>query len=130
MRKTAKKTLNIMGVSDYQLSILILSDDEITKLNSKYFDRDYPTDVIAFPMRKGDFSQITPNLLGDVVISAERAKEQAEQLGHPLEHEIDILIVHGILHLLGYEDDTEEKREEMRRKTDEIMDRLSLPNSG
>ena len=116
-----------MGVEEYQLSILILSDDDILDLNKQYFDREAPTDVIAFPMQKGDFSHINPDLLGDVVISAQRAKEQAEELGHSTAEEIDILIVHGILHLLGFEDDTKEKREKMARKTEELLEGISHP---
>ena len=114
-----------MGIEDYQLSILILSDDDIINLNKKYFNKDTPTDVIAFPMQNGDFTHINPDLLGDVVISAERAQEQAEQFGHSTAHEIDILTVHGILHLLGFEDDTKGKREIMNKKTDELIAKIS-----
>jgi probable rRNA maturation factor len=114
-----------MGVDDFQLSILIISNEEITKLNKQYFDKDNPTDVIAFPMQKGEFTNINPNLLGDVVISAERAKEQASNLRHSTDNELDILVVHGILHLLGFEDDTPEKKKLMFDKTDEIIENIS-----
>jgi probable rRNA maturation factor len=114
-----------MKVDDYQLSILILSDRSIRKLNKQYFNKDNPTDVISFPMQMGNFSEINPNLLGDIVISAHRALDQAFQLEHSIAKEMDILTIHGILHLLGYNDDSDEKKESMFKKTYELLDKIS-----
>lgn len=119
-------TLKMMGVDDFQLSILILSDKSIKELNKKYFNKNSPTDVIAFPMQKGEFAHINPDLLGDVVISAQRASIQAKQLKHTIHQEIDILVVHGILHILGFNDDTEEKKIIMHQKTDELIKNITL----
>jgi len=113
-----------MKVEDFQLSILIISDDEITRLNKQYFNKNNPTDVIAFPMQKGDFANINPNLLGDIVISAQRAQDQAIELDHSVEHEMDVLIVHGILHLLGFEDSSPKKKKIMFEKMDEIINTM------
>jgi probable rRNA maturation factor len=121
IRKTANRALEFLGKKEYQLSILLVSNDEIQELNKQYFKKNRPTDVIAFPMQSGEFSNINPDLLGDVVISVERAFEQSQELGHPFEKELDILIVHGILHLLGFEDDTKGKKDVMMKKTDEIL---------
>jgi probable rRNA maturation factor len=85
------------------------------ELNRAYRGIDSSTDVLAFSMREGEFASINPQLMGDVVISAERAQSQAERAGHELMDELLLLAVHGTLHLLGYEDETTSGRARMRR---------------
>ena len=119
---TAQVILNALGCPDAELSILLVDDPEIAALNSNYLNRSGPTNVIAFPMREGAFSDISPNLLGDVVISVDTAKREAHEAGiHPEERFIELLI-HGILHLLGYNHETgAEEALRMEEKTRELM---------
>ena len=79
------------------------------KLNWKYLNRNGPTNVIAFPMREGEFSHLSPQLLGDVVISTETAAKEAQNSGMSVEQRLKELLVHGILHLLGYDHETSEQ---------------------
>ena len=87
---------------DKEIGILFVDDREIRELNEQYLKRDRPTNVISFPMAQGEFSEINPQLLGDVVISVETAISEARESGLSLEEEIAFLLIHGILHLLGY----------------------------
>ncbi len=80
-----------------------MEDAEIAEYNRTYLNREGPTNVIAFPMREGDFTELTPYLLGDVVISAETARRESEAAGLTTEERFDQLLVHGILHLFGYD---------------------------
>lgn len=111
-----------MDCSNAELSILIVDDAEIEALNKEYLNRYGSTNVIAFPMRSGQFSNITPHLLGDVVISIETAAKEGERIGISLEERFAQLLVHGILHLLGYDHEkTEKEAENMEKKSNEIL---------
>jgi probable rRNA maturation factor len=107
---------------DAELSLLITDDNEITRFNKEYLGRNGPTNVIAFPMTEGDFSEITPGLLGDVVISADTAAREARSMNISTEERFTQLLIHGILHLLGYDHEASERQaEEMDRKTEELL---------
>ena len=95
--------LDTMGAEGAELSIVFVSDRRITQLNRNYLSRNRPTDVLSFSQTEGEGGQVNPLILGDVVISTETAAAQAEERGNPFHEELDILLVHGILHLLGYE---------------------------
>jgi len=97
------------------VSVLIVTDARIRELNRTYRGIDSSTDVLAFPMAEGKFAALNPDLIGDIVISAERARVQAQQAGHDLIDELRLLAAHGTLHLLGYEDETSRGRARMRR---------------
>jgi len=88
---------------DGELSILIVDDPQIEKLNREHLKRTGPTNVIAFSMREGEFSTINPQLLGDVVISVETAEKEAIGAGISTETRLYQLLVHGILHLFGFD---------------------------
>ncbi len=92
-----------MDCHDGELSVLIVDDPQIEKLNREYMHRTGPTNVLAFSMREGDFGHISPHLLGDVVISVETADSESRMMGIPLEKRLFQLLVHGILHLFGYD---------------------------
>jgi len=99
-----------------------VDDHQIKKLNQKYLYRSRPTDVISFSQIEGEFSHININLLGDVVISVETAKRQAKQVKTTLQDEITFLLIHGILHLLGYDHESSTKKSrEMRAKERELF---------
>ncbi|MCK4261552.1 rRNA maturation RNase YbeY [bacterium] len=104
-----------------EVSIISVTDDYIRNLNQEYRHRDQVTDVLAFAMGEGEFSSLNPHLLGDVVISAEMAKGQAEQFGESLDKELARLVIHGVLHLLGYDDVRLEDKKRMETKQEEVL---------
>lgn len=111
-----------MGSPEGELSILLVDDSEIKTLNENYLNRSGPTNVIAFPMKEGDFSDINPQLLGDVVISIETAGREALQSGISTEERFEQLLVHGILHLFGFDHEkSEEDARKMEKKSDELL---------
>ena len=111
IRLAAEAALEISGNAGAELSVVLVGDEEIRELNRRFLDRDRPTNVIAFSMLEGEFSTINPELLGDVVISVETAATEAGHGGVSVERQTAFLLVHGLLHLLGYEheEDTGER---------------------
>lgn len=118
-----------MDCPDGELSILIVDDAEIEILNSKYLNRPRPTNVIAFPMQEGEFSDVNPKLLGDVVISIDTTLKEAESAEIGMEMRFTQLLVHGILHLLGYDHETtESEAKEMKNKSSELIKLIETIN--
>lgn len=109
---------------DYEISISFVDDKEIKHLNKEYRDIDSPTDVLSFPL-EDDIIVLAP-LLGDIVISAERALDQSKAYGHSFIREIAYLTAHSMFHLLGYDHVEEEEKVLMRNKEKEIMKRLNI----
>lgn len=105
-----------------QLSILIVDDEQIAELNETYLGHSGPTNVISFPMLEGAFANLTPDLLGDVVISADTALREANDAGIHLLDRFNQLLIHGVLHLVGYDhvNDSEEAKI-MDRKSEELF---------
>jgi probable rRNA maturation factor len=122
IKETAQAILNALDCPDAELSILLVDDPQIAILNRDYLNRSGPTNVIAFPMQEGEFSDITPNLLGDVVVSVDTAEREALAADIPPQERLLELLIHGILHLLGYDHETDEKEAAcMEKKTKELM---------
>jgi len=123
MRRIARKILSDLGCPDAELSILIVDNEAIREINRDYLKRDRPTNVISFAMQEGEGGGVHPLLLGDVVISAERAAEDAKEAGIPFEHELIFLLLHGILHLLGFDHErgTVEQAAEMEAREQELF---------
>ncbi|MCX7839797.1 MAG: rRNA maturation RNase YbeY [Anaerolineae bacterium] len=117
--RVARKTMRAQDASA-ALTIYITSDAEIRKLNRTFHATDAPTDVLAFPMHSAGHPR-NLTYLGDVVISYERARVQARQAGWRIGDELDLLTVHGILHLLGYTDETLRARARMWRQQEKIL---------
>lgn len=92
-----------------EVSVVLVDDLFISRLNLKYHHRRGPTDVLSFPFDHEE-------LLGDVYINLDAARRQAKEYGHNLTREVRLLLIHGILHLCGYDDQEEEKRKRMRAK--------------
>jgi probable rRNA maturation factor len=103
-----------------ELSILYIAPDHMRKLNVRFAGQDYATDVLAFPLME-DGDEDGDYLLGDVVICPQIANENAQKLGHDLDLEIDTLIIHGTLHLLGYDHQGPEDKARMDKKLDEVL---------
>ena len=123
-----EKTFNHLHLTcEAILSVSFVDNEFIHKMNREYRDVDRPTDVISFAFLDGneDRDAILHSkglvTLGDIYISVERAKEQAEEYGHPLRRELSFLFVHGLLHLLGYDHMTKEDEEVMFKLQDEIL---------
>jgi probable rRNA maturation factor len=112
-RRAAQILLNALGHPDAELSVLFVGDRRIAELNLAFLGRQGPTNVIAFPMRAGRFGSLSPNLLGDVVISVDTACREALRAGMEMEVRLTQLLVHGVLHLCGY--DHEQNRRDARR---------------
>jgi probable rRNA maturation factor len=108
------------------LTILLTDDDQIQQLNREYLGIDEPTDVLAFPADYIDPDTETP-YLGDVIISYQTAILQAQAGAHALEQEIELLVVHGILHLLGHDHADPEEKKKMWVAQTEILTRLENP---
>jgi len=125
LKEKAQAILSALGSPDGELSILLLDDPQIAVLNKEYLQREGPTNVIAFPMREGAFAEITPDLLGDVVISLETAEKEGLAAGMSMEDRLGELMVHGILHLFGYDHETTEtEAQRMEAKSLELLEQI------
>ena len=116
---------------DAEVSVTFMDNDQIQKLNSQYRNKDSATDVLSFPLGDGDNWDINYDnssiMLGDIVISVERAIEQAELYNHSLRREIGFLTVHSMLHLLGYDHEAGGLEEAlMREREEKILAKLGL----
>jgi len=121
----ARRILTESGLLEAELSLLFVDDLQIQALNQRYLRRDKPTNVLAFPMRKGEFSTLHPHLLGDIVISVETAKRQSNRFGLKEMGMIILLMVHGVLHLIGYEHEgTKKGSREMAARQRELFQRV------
>lgn len=96
-----------------EVSVMFVSSRKIRSLNQQYLGRNLATDVIAFPMEQSSPLKHQPPLLGDIVISFERARIQAREADHSLEQEITLLLIHGLLHLMGFDDTKPSTRKKM-----------------
>lgn len=131
IEKVISEALRYEGVNDNtEVSVTIVDNEEIRKINNKFRNIDRATDVLSFPLidfgnesLPDDGSKI---YLGDIIISIERAKEQAKEYGHSIDREIGFLTAHSMLHLLGYDHMVPEEEKEMFAKQEEILNNLGL----
>ena len=129
LKEKAQAILDALGSPDSELSILFLDDPQIAVLNKNYLQREGPTNVIAFPMREGAFAEINPDLLGDVVISLETAEKEGLAAGMSMKDRLGELMVHGILHLFGYDHEVSETEAmRMEAKSRELLGQIRSPN--
>jgi probable rRNA maturation factor len=124
--------LSLCNESDEaEVSLSLVTDAQIRQLNRDYRGIDRPTDVLSFALKEDNpldpmILGFQDNLLGDIIISVERAHCQAVEYGHSFERELLYLAIHGALHLLGYDHETEEERVTMRAKEEEVLNFLGL----
>jgi probable rRNA maturation factor len=117
---------------DAELSVTFVTNERIQEVNRDYRDKDQPTDVISFALEEIGEGEIAivgleqPPVLGDIIISIPRAREQAIEYGHSFIRELGFLAVHGFLHLLGYDHMTEEDEKKMFTKQKDILERYGL----
>jgi probable rRNA maturation factor len=103
LRRDVRKILELLGVGERELSLLFVDDKGIRVINRDYLRRDRTTNVIAFSLSEGSFGEVNPGMLGDVVVSVETAGREAKAAGIPVRDAILNLVIHGILHLTGYD---------------------------
>lgn len=106
---------------DAEISLVFADNESIRELNKTYRSKDSATDVLSFPLWDPEEEEVEEILLGDIIISLERAVTQAEEYGHSLEREVTYLMVHGILHLVGYDHLVEEDKKIMREHEEKIL---------
>lgn len=130
MRRAVEATLKYENIKNaIEVSITFADDESIHKLNSEYRGIDRPTDVLSFPLEEtaGKIGGKRLIVLGDIVISLERAAAQAEEFGHSFERETAFLCIHSMLHLLGYDHELgEDEDADMRRRQREIIESIGL----
>ncbi|MCK8826981.1 rRNA maturation RNase YbeY [Natroniella acetigena] len=119
IRKIVKKVLLEDCEQDKEVSIALVDNKYIKELNHRYRDKNEATDVLSFP-------QEDELLLGDVIISLERAAQQATEYNHAVQREVGFLVVHGMLHLLGHDHYQPDEKESMRKKEEAILAELGL----
>ena len=126
----AKMVGRLYGVENGEVSITLTDNAYIHKLNKQYRGIDRPTDVLSFALNESEEPEIeggmAVNVLGDLIISVERAEEQAADFGHSVRREMAFLTVHGMLHLLGYDHMEDEEREEMEAEQRFVMEKLGI----
>lgn len=136
VEKVLKKCFEEEGLMDSKLimTITFTTPEEIRKINKKYRKIDRATDVLSFPMfEKAELDEKIKNkdflyedVLGDVIISIDKVKEQAEEYGHSFERELSYMLVHGFYHLMGYDHIEEEDKKIMRPKEEKILNELKI----
>ncbi len=120
--------LHYEGYDDnYEVSLSFVDNEEIHQLNRDFRGVDRATDVLSFPLLTDDFDiEIEEESLGDIVISLERALEQSIEYNHSFDREVCFLVCHSMFHLLGYDHDTEENTREMRKKEEDVLNKLNI----
>ena len=112
------KATEMEGYDGGEISIAFVNNEKIKELNNKFRNINEETDVLSFPMDE--------EILGDIIISAEKALSQSKDYGHSFKREICYLVTHGILHLLGYDHKTDGEKKEMRKKEERILKELEI----
>lgn len=126
LKKAAQQALEHQAVpKPYAMTLLLSDDSQLQRLNRDYLEIDAPTDVLSFPSAEIDL-ETGQQYLGDVIISVPRAEEQAKAASHPLEAEAQLLVVHGVLHLLGYDHAAAGEKARMWKAQGEILKNLGL----
>ncbi|MFW5740799.1 MAG: rRNA maturation RNase YbeY [Myxococcota bacterium] len=121
LRTRARRMLHALDRDDAELSIVLVDDIIIQALNTAYRHKERPTDVLSFAMSEGEFGDLNPGVLGDVVISVPTARKQAKRAKRDVFDEVTFLLAHGLLHLVGFDHDSDEQDREMKRQTRRLM---------
>ncbi len=130
VKAAAEMVGKLYGVENGEVSVTLTNNAYIHTLNKQYRGIDRPTDVLSFALNESEEPEIDGgmdvNVLGDLIISVERAEEQAADFGHSVRREMAFLTVHGMLHLLGYDHMEDEEREEMEAEQRFVMEKLGI----
>lgn len=123
-RAVVRAVLDGEGVADAEISLAFVDDATIHRLNKRYLDHDEPTDVLSFPLSEANAKKLS----GELVIGAEVALAQAAQRGHDVKAELTLYVVHGLLHLCGYDDRDDAQAARMRERERHYLKALGLPD--
>jgi probable rRNA maturation factor len=131
IRSTILKILKILDCADKEISLSFVDDENIKQLNKEYLGRNRSTNVLSFSLLEGEYGDINPQILGDIIISVETAQRDALSGKLTIQQEIDFLIIHGILHLLGYnhENTTKKETNKMRQKEKDLFNAINGSNT-
>jgi probable rRNA maturation factor len=124
MREIGRAVLEGEGIGDYEISLAFVDNPTIHRLNKRYLDHDEPTDVLSFPYSDAGAKKLT----GELILGVEVAKEQAAERGHDVQAELALYVIHGLLHLCGYDDKTEKAAQQMRQRERHYLQALGLPD--
>jgi probable rRNA maturation factor len=124
MREIARTVLAGEQVADYEISLAFVDNSTIHVLNKRYLDHDEPTDVLSFPLSEPNAKK----LAGELVLGAEVARDQATERGHDVEAELALYVIHGLLHLCGFDDKSAGAAKEMRARERHYLRELGLPD--
>jgi probable rRNA maturation factor len=124
MRDAANAVLEGEGISQGEVSLAFVDNPTIHRLNLRYLKHDEPTDVLSFPLSEPNSGR----LAGELVIGAEVARDQAAERGHDVQAELALYVIHGLLHLCGYDDKSDRAAAEMRQKESDYLRQLGLPD--
>ena len=116
VRRSLKRLLKELGFKDREVSLLLVADDQIREITTNYLQKDRPTNVISFAMTEGAFGDVHPEILGDIILSVETAARDAMAGDIDFMDEVEFLLIHGLLHLLGYNHENVESREVEKMK--------------
>jgi probable rRNA maturation factor len=122
LREVVRAVLDGEGKPDAEISVALVDNATIHALNKRYLQHDEPTDVLSFPLSEGK------RLAGELVIGAEVAREQAAERGHDVQAELALYVIHGLLHLCGYDDHEPADAEAMRARERHYLALLGLPD--
>lgn len=122
LREIARSVLAEENVADYEISLAFVDNPTIHVLNKRYLDHDEPTDVLSFPLSEANAKK----LAGELVIGVEVAQAQAQERGHDVQVELALYVIHGLLHLCGYDDTTERAAKEMRERERHHLQKVGL----
>jgi probable rRNA maturation factor len=122
LRETAQRVLEGEGIRDAEISLAFVDNPTIHQLNKRYLDHDEPTDVLSFPLSEGK------RMAGELVIGAEVAQTQAASAGHDVQAELALYVIHGLLHLCGYDDSAAEDAAKMRARERHYLQMLGWPD--
>ena len=121
IRHTVNNLLKCLNCQHKEVSISFVDDSVIRELNNQYLGKNKPTNVLSFSLQEGKFTEINPNILGDIVISIDTAERDALKGSLTISQEIDFLIIHGLLHLLGYNHENTSREETNKMQNMEKM---------
>ena len=124
MRETARTVLAGEEIADYEISLAFVDNPTIHNLNKRYLQHDEPTDVLSFPLSEPNSAR----LAGELIVGAEVAAEQAAARGHDVQAELALYVIHGLLHLCGYDDHDDAERAVMRERERHYLRQLGLPD--
>jgi probable rRNA maturation factor len=124
MRQIVRTVLEGEEVNEAEISLAFVDNPTIHRLNLRYLSHDEPTDVLSFPLSEGNSCRLT----GELVIGAEVAQSQADSHGHAVHAELALYVIHGLLHLCGYDDKTEAGAAQMRERERFYLGTLGLPD--